>query len=227
MAKGGDYGSVSALQALCECQLGPALSHHFPKGRPGSLASVHAPPSAKYPQCQQPRERGTGPLLAAGGLRGGSARGSFLLSPLPPGQVGLLLLSVVVSTQPEAFYPHQRGLLQLLADTLGETGAPRVLFYSLRTLTALAPYLRTDDVVRHWPSHLNLRLCQLLVSLPFEGLAQDALDFSLCLPFFLTVEGIPRGAGPDWCVWDRLLRLHCHEEATSVWGLGLGCMCCL
>ncbi|XP_028747965.1 importin-4 [Peromyscus leucopus] len=64
----------------------------------------------------------------------------------PEKEVGLLLLSVVVSTQPEAFYPHQRGLLQLLADTLGETGAPRVLFYSLRTLTALAPYLRTDDV---------------------------------------------------------------------------------
>ncbi|KAL6076022.1 hypothetical protein STEG23_007629 [Scotinomys teguina] len=64
----------------------------------------------------------------------------------PEKEVGLLLLSVVVSSQPEAFYPHQRELLQLLIDTLGEVGAPRLLFYSVRTLTALAPYLRTDNV---------------------------------------------------------------------------------
>ncbi|XP_021506047.1 importin-4 [Meriones unguiculatus] len=64
----------------------------------------------------------------------------------PEKEVGLLLLSVVVSSQPEAFHPHQRELLQLLLETLGEGGFPGVLFYSLRTLTALAPYLRTDDV---------------------------------------------------------------------------------
>ncbi|XP_050999084.1 importin-4 [Acomys russatus] len=64
----------------------------------------------------------------------------------PEKEVGLLLLSVVVSSQPEAFHPHQRELLQLLVETLGEVGFPGVLFYSLRTLTALAPYLRTDDV---------------------------------------------------------------------------------
>ncbi|XP_049982054.1 importin-4 [Alexandromys fortis] len=64
----------------------------------------------------------------------------------PEKEVGLLLLSVVVSSQPEAFLPYQRELLQLLVETLSEVGAPGVLFYSLRTLTALAPYLRTDDV---------------------------------------------------------------------------------
>nr|XP_048300005.1 importin-4 [Myodes glareolus] len=64
----------------------------------------------------------------------------------PEREVGLLLLSVVVSTQPEAFHPYQRELLQLLIETLGEVGAPGLLFYSLRTLTALAPYLRPDDV---------------------------------------------------------------------------------
>ncbi|KAL1781203.1 importin-4 [Sigmodon hispidus] len=64
----------------------------------------------------------------------------------PEREVGLLLLSVVVSSQPEAFHPHQQELLQLLIDTLGETGAPGLLFYALRTLTALGPYLRPDDV---------------------------------------------------------------------------------
>ncbi|XP_051051602.1 importin-4 isoform X2 [Phodopus roborovskii] len=64
----------------------------------------------------------------------------------PEKEVGLLLLSVVVSSQPEAFLPHQRELLQLLIDTLDEVGAPGLLFYGLRTVTALAPYLRTDDV---------------------------------------------------------------------------------
>lgn len=92
--------------------------------------------------------------------------------------MGLLLLSVVVSTQPEAFHPYQRELLQLLIETLGEVGAPGLLFYSLRTLTALAPYLRPDDVVRHWLSPHHCRLYLLVfVSLPSEILAQDALGF--------------------------------------------------
>uniref|UniRef100_A0A8I6ABI2 Importin 4 n=1 Tax=Rattus norvegicus TaxID=10116 RepID=A0A8I6ABI2_RAT len=64
----------------------------------------------------------------------------------PEKEVGLLLLSVVVSSQPEAFHAHQQELLQLLIETLSEVSFPGVLFYSLRTLTALARYLRPDDV---------------------------------------------------------------------------------
>ncbi|MBZ3881348.1 Importin-4 [Sciurus carolinensis] len=64
----------------------------------------------------------------------------------PEREMGLLLLSVVVTSQPEAFQPHHRELLQLLNETLGEVGSPGLLFYSLRTLTTMAPYLRTDDV---------------------------------------------------------------------------------
>ncbi|XP_004698548.3 importin-4 [Echinops telfairi] len=59
---------------------------------------------------------------------------------------GLLLLSVVVASRPEAFQPHHRELLRLLNETLGPVGSPELLFYSLRTLTAMAPYLGTDDV---------------------------------------------------------------------------------
>ncbi|EPY89936.1 importin-4 [Camelus ferus] len=61
-------------------------------------------------------------------------------------QMGLLLLSVLVTSRPEAFRPHHRELLRLLNETLGEVGSPGLLFYSLRTLTTMAPYLGTDDV---------------------------------------------------------------------------------
>uniref|UniRef100_A0A8C0JTD1 Importin 4 n=1 Tax=Canis lupus dingo TaxID=286419 RepID=A0A8C0JTD1_CANLU len=65
---------------------------------------------------------------------------------IPEREMGLLLLSVVVSSRPEAFQPHHRELLRLLNETLGEVGSPGLLFYSLRTLTTMAPYLGTDDV---------------------------------------------------------------------------------
>lgn len=77
---------------------------------------------------------------------------SFSLSSPTPGQMGLMLLSVVVTSRPEAFRPHHRELLRLLKETLGEVGSPGLLFYSLRTLTTMAPYLGTDDVVRCGPS---------------------------------------------------------------------------
>ncbi|XP_048218679.1 importin-4 [Perognathus longimembris pacificus] len=64
----------------------------------------------------------------------------------PEREMGLLLLSVVVTSQPQAFQPHHRELLRLLNDTLGEVGSPGLLFYSLRTLTSLAPCLHMDDL---------------------------------------------------------------------------------
>ncbi|XP_002717962.1 importin-4 [Oryctolagus cuniculus] len=65
---------------------------------------------------------------------------------LPEREMGLLLLSVVVTSRPDAFQPHHRELLRLLNETLGEVGSPGLLFYSLRTLAAVAPYLSTDNV---------------------------------------------------------------------------------
>ncbi|XP_011946586.1 PREDICTED: importin-4 isoform X2 [Cercocebus atys] len=64
----------------------------------------------------------------------------------PEREMGLLLLSVVVTSRPEAFQPHHRELLRLLNETLGEVGSPGLLFYSLRTLTTMAPYLSTEDL---------------------------------------------------------------------------------
>ncbi|XP_029808551.1 importin-4 [Suricata suricatta] len=65
---------------------------------------------------------------------------------VPEREMGLLLLSVVVTSRPEAFQPHHRELLRLLNETLGEVGSPGLLFYSLRTLSTMVPYLSTDDV---------------------------------------------------------------------------------
>ncbi|XP_007947405.1 importin-4 [Orycteropus afer afer] len=65
---------------------------------------------------------------------------------IPEREMGLLLLSVVVTSQPEAFQPHHRELLRLLNETLGVVGSPGLLFYSLRTLTTMAPYLGSNDV---------------------------------------------------------------------------------
>ncbi|XP_070283085.1 importin-4 isoform X1 [Myotis yumanensis] len=66
---------------------------------------------------------------------------------VPEREMGLMLLSVVVTSRPEAFRRHYRELLRLLKETLGEAGSPGLLFYSLRTLTAMAPYLGPDDVL--------------------------------------------------------------------------------
>ncbi|XP_019569932.2 importin-4 isoform X1 [Rhinolophus sinicus] len=65
---------------------------------------------------------------------------------IPEREMGLLLLSVVVTSRPEAFQPHHRELLRLLNETLSEVGSPGLLFYSLRTLTTMVPYLGADDV---------------------------------------------------------------------------------
>ncbi|XP_072479499.1 importin-4 isoform X1 [Notamacropus eugenii] len=60
---------------------------------------------------------------------------------IPEREMGLLLLSVVVTSRPEAFRPHHRELLCLLDETLVESASPGLLYYSLRTLTTMTPYL--------------------------------------------------------------------------------------
>lgn len=65
-----------------------------------------------------------------------------------PWQMGLLLLSVVVTSRPEAFRPHHRELLCLLNETLVESASPGLLYYSLRTLTTMIPYLGPNALVR-------------------------------------------------------------------------------
>lgn len=125
------------------------------------------------------------------GLRGWVDHTSFSLSSPTPGQMGLLLLSVVVSSRPEAFQPHHRELLRLLNETLGEVGSPGLLFYSLRTLTTVAPYLGTDDVVRCGSSP-SLAPCPRAFHI--LALADAELLRALSLPFV-----IPNSWG--YCGW--------------------------
>uniref|UniRef100_A0A5F8GPZ1 Importin 4 n=1 Tax=Monodelphis domestica TaxID=13616 RepID=A0A5F8GPZ1_MONDO len=61
-------------------------------------------------------------------------------------EMGLLLLSVVVTSRPEAFRPHHRELLRLLNETMVESASPGLLYYSLRTLTTMTPYLCPSDL---------------------------------------------------------------------------------
>lgn len=96
--------------------------------------------------------------------------------------MGLLLLSVVVTSRPEAFRPHHRELLHLLNETLGEVGSPGLLFYSLRTLTTMAPYLGTDDLVRYGPSPSLAPCPQAFISSPLQD--TELLQI-LSLPFVL------------------------------------------
>ncbi|XP_066578957.1 importin-4 [Amia ocellicauda] len=63
-------------------------------------------------------------------------------------QVGLLLLSKVVESNPEPFAPHYRQLLQLFHSSLQDLGNPTALYYSIQSLTAITAHTGTE--------HLNL-----------------------------------------------------------------------
>uniref|UniRef100_A0A8C9VW34 Importin 4 n=1 Tax=Scleropages formosus TaxID=113540 RepID=A0A8C9VW34_SCLFO len=64
-------------------------------------------------------------------------------------QVGLLLLSKVVESNPEPFKPHYCQLLQLFSSVLEELGDPSCLYYSILTVTAITAYTGTEEMVRN------------------------------------------------------------------------------
>ncbi|XP_072567126.1 importin-4-like isoform X1 [Paramormyrops kingsleyae] len=55
-------------------------------------------------------------------------------------QVGLLLLSKVVDSNPEAFKPHYRQLLRLFDTVLQDLSSPTALYYCILTLTAITAH---------------------------------------------------------------------------------------
>ncbi|XP_029935588.1 importin-4 [Myripristis murdjan] len=61
-------------------------------------------------------------------------------------QVGLLLLSKVVESNPEAFKPHYRQLLQLFGTVLQDLNNPPALYYCILTLTAMTPYTGSEEM---------------------------------------------------------------------------------
>uniref|UniRef100_A0A6Q2ZMG6 Importin N-terminal domain-containing protein n=1 Tax=Esox lucius TaxID=8010 RepID=A0A6Q2ZMG6_ESOLU len=62
-------------------------------------------------------------------------------------QVGLLLLSKVVESNPEPFKPHYRQLLQRFAVILQDLNNPTALYYCILTLTAMTSYTGSEEMV--------------------------------------------------------------------------------
>ncbi|XP_062377201.1 importin-4 isoform X1 [Sardina pilchardus] len=61
-------------------------------------------------------------------------------------QVGLLLLSKVVESNPEPFKPHYRQLLQLFGTVLQDLNNPTALYYCILTLTAITAYTGSEEM---------------------------------------------------------------------------------
>ncbi|KAM4606742.1 importin-4 [Polymixia lowei] len=61
-------------------------------------------------------------------------------------QVGLLLLSKVVESNPEAFKPHYRQLLELFGVVLQDLDNPTALYYCILTLTAMTAYTGSEEM---------------------------------------------------------------------------------
>lgn len=61
-------------------------------------------------------------------------------------QVGLLLLNKVLDSNPEAFKPHYRQLLQLFGTVLQDLNNPTALYYCILTLTAITAYTGTEEM---------------------------------------------------------------------------------
>ncbi|KAB5586574.1 hypothetical protein PHYPO_G00003290 [Pangasianodon hypophthalmus] len=61
-------------------------------------------------------------------------------------QVGLLLLSKVVESNPEPFKPHYKQLLQLVGVVLQDVSNTTALYYCILTLTAITAYTGTEEM---------------------------------------------------------------------------------
>uniref|UniRef100_A0A673LU62 Importin-4-like n=1 Tax=Sinocyclocheilus rhinocerous TaxID=307959 RepID=A0A673LU62_9TELE len=68
------------------------------------------------------------------------------ISTLNSVQVGLLLLSKVVGSNPEPFKPHYKQLLQLFGTVLQDLNNPTALYYCILTLTAITAYTGTEEM---------------------------------------------------------------------------------
>ncbi|KAG9356003.1 hypothetical protein JZ751_000847 [Albula glossodonta] len=61
-------------------------------------------------------------------------------------QVGLLLLSKVIESNPESFKPYFRQLLELCGTVLQDLGNPTALYYCVLTMTAITPYTGSEEI---------------------------------------------------------------------------------
>lgn len=61
-------------------------------------------------------------------------------------QVGLLLLSKVVESNPESFKPHYRQLLQLFGTVLQDLNNPTAMYYCILALASMAAYTGSEEM---------------------------------------------------------------------------------
>ncbi|MGH0183079.1 UNVERIFIED_CONTAM: hypothetical protein FKN15_011032 [Acipenser sinensis] len=61
-------------------------------------------------------------------------------------QIGLLVLSKVMDSNPEPFRPHYKELLKLFGSTLEDHGNANAMFYSVQTLSAMAAFLGAEEL---------------------------------------------------------------------------------
>ncbi|XP_035612736.1 importin-4-like [Oncorhynchus keta] len=91
-------------------------------------------------------------------------------------QVGLLLLSKVVESNPEPFKPHYRQLLQLFGTVLQDLDNPTAMYYCILTLTAMTAYTGTEEMnlMRALIPRLIIALKHLIKA--DQGQASDAME---------------------------------------------------
>uniref|UniRef100_A0A673VNP0 Importin 4 n=1 Tax=Salmo trutta TaxID=8032 RepID=A0A673VNP0_SALTR len=91
-------------------------------------------------------------------------------------QVGLLLLSKVVESNPEPFKPHYRQLLQLFGTVLQDLDNPTAMYYCILTLTAMTAYTGTEEMnlMRSLIPRLIIALKHLIKA--DQGQASDAME---------------------------------------------------
>uniref|UniRef100_A0A8C9U2N3 Importin 4 n=1 Tax=Scleropages formosus TaxID=113540 RepID=A0A8C9U2N3_SCLFO len=91
-------------------------------------------------------------------------------------QVGLLLLSKVVESNPEAFRPHYRQLLQLFDTVLQDVNNPTAMYYCILTLTTLTAYAGVN-LMRSLLPKLTISIKHLIkVDQDQAGEAMEILD---------------------------------------------------
>uniref|UniRef100_A0AAY4BCC0 Importin N-terminal domain-containing protein n=1 Tax=Denticeps clupeoides TaxID=299321 RepID=A0AAY4BCC0_9TELE len=77
-------------------------------------------------------------------------------------QVGLLLLSKVVESNPEPFEPHYQQLLQLFGTVLQDLENPTALYYCMHTLTAIIAFTGSGELVSLGPTLIIVALKHLI-----------------------------------------------------------------
>uniref|UniRef100_A0A3B1JNG4 Importin 4 n=1 Tax=Astyanax mexicanus TaxID=7994 RepID=A0A3B1JNG4_ASTMX len=116
-------------------------------------------------------------------------------------QVGLLLLSKVVESNPEPFKPHYKQLLQLFDTLLQDVTNPTALYYCILTITAITPHTGTEEMVSSVQPVLMLT-CSSLIMFVFDELMES--EVSIVVPHIAEIVRFCLEVGADVALSDSL-----------------------